>query len=184
MSSHSPVRLHRVPDFAFLAYGVRVGVRISRPSLLRRLDEVLPPGARPITGRVDCLYDWCVSTGAAPHTLRLDNQVVVQAVDLDTLLLRFASNVELTIAERAPRRIFIHAGVVSWRGRAIVLPGRSYAGKSRLVAALLREGATYYSDEFAVLDARGRVHAYPRQLSLRISAENRPRKRDALPLAA
>jgi hypothetical protein len=48
-----------------------------------------------------------------------------------------------------------------------VIPGRSHSGKSRLVAALVRAGATYYSDEYAVLDAKGRVHPYPKPLSIR-----------------
>src|SRR4029079_7212295 len=64
-------------------------------------------------------------------------------------------------------RIFVHAGVVGWNGRAIVMPGRSYSGKSTLVAELVRQGATYYSDEFAVLDSRGRVHPWARQLAIR-----------------
>ncbi len=61
----------------------------------------------------------------------------------------------------------MHAGVVGWRGRAIVIPGHSFAGKSTLVAALVRAGATYYSDEYAVFDAHGRVHPYARPLALR-----------------
>ena len=55
-----------------------------------------------------------------------------------------------------------HAGVVGWRGRAIVIPGRSHAGKSTLVAELVRRGAVYYCDEFAVLHETGRVHPYRR----------------------
>jgi hypothetical protein len=35
------------------------------------------------------------------------------------------------------------------------------------VAALLRAGASYYSDEFAVLDDRGLVHPFARPLSIR-----------------
>jgi len=35
------------------------------------------------------------------------------------------------------------------------------------VAALVRAGATYYSDEYAVLDDRGRVHPYARKLVIR-----------------
>ena len=71
------------------------------------------------------------------------------------------------VAMNARDRVFVHAGVVGWQGRAILLPGRSMAGKSTLVRALLAAGATYYSDEFAVLDAKGRVHPFPRRLSLR-----------------
>jgi len=36
-----------------------------------------------------------------------------------------------------------------------------------LVAELLRRGATYFSDEYALVDAEGRVHPYPRPLLLR-----------------
>jgi hypothetical protein len=56
---------------------------------------------------------------------------------------------------------------VGWRGRAIVIPGRSGAGKTTLVAELVRAGATYHSDEFAVLDASGRVHPFAKPLSVR-----------------
>src|SRR5277367_3536052 len=42
----------------------------------------------------------------------------------------------------------VHAGAVLWRGRALLLPGGTHAGKSSLVTELLRRGATYYSDEY------------------------------------
>jgi hypothetical protein len=73
----------------------------------------------------------------------------------------------LYVAEYASNRVFVHAGVVGWRGRAILLPGASGAGKSTLVAALLRAGASYYSDEYAVLDPHGLVHPFARRLSIR-----------------
>jgi hypothetical protein len=57
--------------------------------------------------------------------------------------------------------------VVRWRGKAIVIPGRSFSGKTTLTAELVKAGATYYSDEYAVLDAEGRVHPYRRRLSVR-----------------
>jgi hypothetical protein len=57
--------------------------------------------------------------------------------------------------------------VVGWRGKAIVLPGRSFSGKTTLVTALIRAGATYYSDEYAVFDERGRIHPYARPLGIR-----------------
>ncbi|HXM53668.1 MAG TPA: hypothetical protein VN913_10355 [Candidatus Binatus sp.] len=76
-------------------------------------------------------------------------------------------HVQLFVAEHAPRRVFIHAGVVAWKGQAVVIPGRTHFGKSTLVAALLRAGATYYSDEFAVVDSLGRIHPYPQLIGLR-----------------
>ncbi|HVS20619.1 MAG TPA: hypothetical protein VHD88_02160, partial [Pyrinomonadaceae bacterium] len=74
---------------------------------------------------------------------------------------------QLTVAEYAPRRVFVHAGVVGWKDRAILIPGLSHSGKTTLVDQLIRAGATYYSDEYAVLDERGRVHPYPRPLGMR-----------------
>ena len=72
------------------------------------------------------------------------------------------------IALHAPNHVFVHAGVVGVEDRAIVLPGRSFAGKTTFVAALVKAGADW-SDEYAVLDADGLVHPYPKPLSVRIN---------------
>jgi hypothetical protein len=61
----------------------------------------------------------------------------------------------------------VHAGAVVLNGRALLIPGSSHAGKSSLVAELLRRGAAHLSDEYALVDEEGRVHAYPRPLLLR-----------------
>jgi hypothetical protein len=67
--------------------------------------------------------------------------------------------------------------VVVWRGKAIVLPGRSLSGKTTLVAELVKAGATYYSDEYAVLDEAGRVHPYAQPLAIRESERLREQTR-------
>lgn len=99
-------------------------------------------------------------------------------------------DVDNAVAQRSRQMLFVHAGVVGWRGLAIVIPGRSYTGKSTLVAELVRRGAVYYSDEFAVLDDSGRVHPYRRApvlrdesqqpQNLRLLREDEPT--DALPI--
>ena len=71
--------------------------------------------------------------------------------------------------------LFVHAGVVGWRGLAIVIPGRGAIGKTRLVAELVRRGAVYYSDTFAVLDEAGRVHPYRGPIGLGEEGEGAPR---------
>ena len=73
----------------------------------------------------------------------------------------------MRIAREARDRIFVHAGVVAQYGRRALLPGSSFTGKTTLVAALVRAGATYYSDEYAALDSDGLVHPYPKPLSTR-----------------
>ena len=77
------------------------------------------------------------------------------------------SELELWVAEHAHGLIFLHSGVVAIDGRALLLPGRSLAGKTTLTAALLRAGAAYGSDEYAPLRPDGFVEAYPRPLWVR-----------------
>lgn len=97
----------------------------------------------------------------------LDGVVVAEAYDELELVRRALSELHLAVAVHASGVLFVHAGAVAWRGVGIVLPGRSMAGKSTLVRALVEAGAEYYSDEYAVLDPRGSLHPYPKPLSIR-----------------
>lgn len=78
-----------------------------------------------------------------------------------------ATDVHFRVALHARDWLFVHAGTVCVDGRAILLPGRTLSGKSSLVLALVRAGAAYFSDEYAVLSPAGEVHAYPKPLSRR-----------------
>ncbi len=89
---------------------------------------------------------------------------IVEAGEIDASL-EWA--VIATLARRVQGYVFLHAGVVAWGGRAILLPGRSHAGKSTLTAALVRAGADYYSDDCAALGPDGHVHPISRRLALR-----------------
>jgi len=101
------------------------------------------------------------------HLLYCGSALLSRTQELPQLLATLEQHAELLTAFRAKDYLFVHAGVVGWGGRAILIPGRSMSGKTTLVRALLDAGAEYYSDEFAVLDAEGRVHPYPVPLSIR-----------------
>jgi len=79
----------------------------------------------------------------------------------------FDSLVRIAVAEWAKTLIFVHAGCVGWRDKAIILPANSFYGKTTFVAELVRHGAIYYSDEYAVFDESGLVLPFARRLSLR-----------------
>ena len=96
-----------------------------------------------------------------------DCVLVDTARSIDQAAELIANDLHRWVAEHHPDLLFIHAGAVEWHGAGVVVPGRSYSGKSSLVAALLEAGARYLSDEFAPLDRDGNVHPYPRHLSLR-----------------
>lgn len=64
-------------------------------------------------------------------------------------------------------KVFVHSGVVGWKGKAIIFPASSYRGKTRLTTELVKRGAEYYSDEYAVIDKEGFVLPFPKYLSIR-----------------
>jgi hypothetical protein len=129
------------------SYGVPLRVELADESLLPSLADLLPFGTK---------------IGSDPHP---DAQAfaISSAVPSE----QFAREIMIHVANFAPDRVFVHAGVVGWRNRALLLPGPSFAGKSTLTAALVRAGATYYSDEYAVIDEAGWIHPYPRDLQMR-----------------
>lgn len=150
------------------AFGVTVAVTAD-PEHLAAVSEFLPPCSRPVTdppdrGRFALLKD----TDGGVLRVVCDEQSITAPFDLRLALGILDAELRMYIALHAPDHVFVHAGVVGMEDRAIVLPGRSFAGKTTLVAALVQAGAEYWSDEYAVLDADGLVHPYPKPLSLRI----------------
>lgn len=94
-------------------------------------------------------------------------ECIARNVTLDFAIDQICNVARLKVAEHAIGMTFLHAGVVQWRDKAIVLPAQSTQGKTSLVAELVRRGAVYFSDEYAVLDREGRVHPFPKPLSVR-----------------
>lgn len=159
---------------SFIAYGTRFGLRTRDLHALNRALEYLPHGWQPIPGgEVDILFSLHLAPGAEQpgatpcHSLYAGSELLARETDDTAVLSAFASHAQLFTAQHARDRLFVHAGVVAYEGRAILIPGHSWSGKSSLVRALVRAGAVYYSDEFALLDRRGWVYPYALPLSLR-----------------
>jgi hypothetical protein len=157
-------------------------VRVNDPALMARLLEILPPGWMPDDRpEVDHLYCLRAPVGESRpglrrfHVLYADGGPVWKSPSLDEALEQLEGLLHWDVSTGATERIFVHAGVAAWHGRAVVLPGRSMVGKSTLVEALVRQGAVYYSDEYAVIDGAGRVHPYARRLRLRGGGEREAR---------
>lgn len=168
-------RLHWKAGIAFTILGVRVGIRVNRPELLDPLMSHLPVGWRPIRlSAVERLYSviGADSTGLQESVHQVNflfgnAQQLAGTTQWEELCEAFESDVCFYAGQSTRTWLFVHAGVVGWKGCAVVIPGRTHSGKTTLVQALLEAGATYYSDEFAVFDREGRVHAFPRWLSVR-----------------
>jgi hypothetical protein len=158
------------------AFGVAVRISTDTEELRPRLAQLLPPGwvdAPPeelhVAPGVEVPHFGLFTHDGIEYVLMRDTAVLARS-DLNIALHVFDAQLRAYIALHSPNHIFVHAGVVGHRGRAIVIPGKSFSGKTTLVAELSRAGATYYSDEYAVLDQGGMVHPYAKPLSIRTDA--------------
>lgn len=154
------------------SYGVRFAVRANRPEMLQALTDYLPPvrcAARlqPKDRTYSLISSMSGGSSDDFHRLYVGSRLRLTSCDPLDLFDQLEGELQLHVGEMTRRFVFLHAGVVAWNGFGILLPGRSFCGKSTLVTALVRAGATYYSDEFAVLDENGDLYPYPRRLSLR-----------------
>jgi hypothetical protein len=155
----------------FESYGVTVAIEATDGDLLKEAEST---AHKALVNRLTIIEngspDHIFSIGRDPDgTFRLLKNG--EELSYDTSLSRFFkffnSMLRIAVAEHAEERVFVHAGVVGWKGRAIIIPAYSFRGKTTLVAELVKNGAQYYSDEYAVLDVDGRVHPFERSLSVR-----------------
>lgn len=164
---------------SFSCFGVTFGLRTNDVELFPVIANSLPPNTQQTKDlRVETIYSFLSpppssgNTRVRPFHLLYENATLMKRGQQSTDLFdTFENAVNLYICQHAEAYAFVHAGVVAWKGRAIVIPGPSRNGKSTLVKAFLRAGADYLSDEFAVFDGGGKLHPFPRPISLRTRRE-------------
>lgn len=119
---------------------------------------------------------WYREGPAAPEGARISRHDPLRTPSIEaigTTAQDLIDDLHLTIALHSRRHVFVHAGVVSWNGAAILIPGRSHSGKSTLVEELVRQGAGYCSDEYARVGNDGSITPYPRDIQLRVPGGSR-----------
>ena len=155
----------------FNCSGLRVSIAASQPSLLDSIVAMLEPEIQPtVPGEVDVAYQIKEEDGAVggeKYSLFEQEQLVGCDLNFAAALQLLERELHHFVAQHSKDHVFIHAGVVGWAGQAILLPGQTYSGKSTVVMELVRAGARYYSDEYAVIDPSGRVHPFRRPIRLR-----------------
>jgi hypothetical protein len=149
------------------SFGVQLELTLEPRDLEIELAEILPPGWRPGHPSAGAGHFRLRQTDTDEYTVVLGENTCLEGGTRDVALGMLDAQMRLFVATQAHEWVFVHAGVVAQAGRALLLPGESFSGKTTLVAALVLAGAVYYSDEYAVLDGDGRVHPYPRPLSIR-----------------
>ncbi len=157
--------------FDFECCGVAIRINAKSPDLIANVEErirSLIPGMirKERCESVAAVFDvWDDDSGRIAATDHHDIGIVL--LPPDDFFHALSTFLRVTIAENSPKFIFLHGGAIGWKGEGIVFPGDSFAGKTTLVAELVRLGAEYYSDDFALFDEQGRLHPFPRPLSIR-----------------
>lgn len=158
---------------AFECWGVPFRVDLDGSPRREAVLDRLPPGTRPApAGSSRAIHAAPVFALRPPgphypfHVITADGRESARIADADLALDAFEGEVRFHVCVHSPVMVFVHAGVVAWRGLGVVIPGFSGSGKSTLVAALVRAGATYYSDEYAVIAPDGGVHPFAKPIAL------------------
>ena len=157
----------------FECYGAAIVVASDVPGSLVPLMDRMPPHAEKVTLTEHGIARYRESevtfriARRDEFTCYVDLDSQVRTLSVDEAVCEIADRFDIAVSERSRNVIFVHAGAVAWKGQGIVIPGRTHAGKSSLVRALIEAGASYYSDEFGVIDPAGQLLPYARQLALR-----------------
>jgi len=160
-----------VTPFRFESYGVRVEItsnkqeivdraaQVARRSLLGEINEI---------GETDFDHRFVFNqTKGGTYSFVQNDRRITSGRSTKKFYKFFDSILRVSVGEYAVDRVFMHAGVVGWNGKAILLPADSFRGKSTLVAELVKNGASYYSDEFAIFDKNALVHPFARPVAMR-----------------
>lgn len=160
-----------VRPFRFESYGVLIEICSNDASLVAEAAAIMRSS---LLGHVREMPERAMEhrfdlnkTSGGTYILLQDGKRLASGRGRKKFLRLVDSIVSMTVGEFAVDRVFMHAGVVGWKGKAIIIPANSFQGKTTLVAELVRRGGSYYSDEFAIFDKEGRVHPFSRPLALR-----------------
>ncbi len=133
---------------------------VDHPLVARWLGGVLAPLeiGEPADGRYTMTGD--------PAQLDFDGEPIAEGTRSHALgMLLWHINREAV--SRSPDLVRVHAAVAARGDSAVLLPAEMEAGKTTLVAGLVRRGLSYLSDEVAAVEPHSlRVRAYPKALAI------------------
>lgn len=166
-------------SFELRAFGTRIRAAASSSAAFTLLDRCIFPSLPRYApdGEAPDLDLW-LEESAGKFELSAAGVPIGSAAEPVRLAPELVRVVDETVIRRLNPVRAMHAAVVAFGDGALLLPASSHSGKSFLAAELLRRGAVYYSDEYALIDPQGQVHPYPRPLLVR---NGTPEQKPVLP---
>ena len=170
MTSINSAAARSVRPFTFESYGVVAQIISNVQDIVdeaaRVAERSLVGQLHPVHGKkVEQVFE--VERTKSLYRLFVNGEGIASCRGKKKFFKFFDAIVRITIGEHAVDRVFMHAGAVGWKGKGIIFPAQSYQGKSTIVTELIRRGADYYSDDFAIFDKDGLLHPFPRIITMR-----------------
>jgi hypothetical protein len=159
-------------NFCFSSYGVSVRISSNSEEILERAASTARAALLGNLEEISCsdseqVFELPVEADGKIDIIQ-DGQTMISKEESSFRFWKYLDSlVRILVADHSPNLVFLHAAVVGWRQKAILIPGNSFFGKTTFVAELAKCGAEYYSDEYAIIDESGLVHAFPRPLTMR-----------------
>lgn len=156
--------------YSFSSYGVKISLEAFNREVIDKAKKesvgVLPLNPVEINF-AESEHRFVIDYDNGNYLVKKNGELERENTDLGHILKFLEKEIKLTVAEFAVSKVFIHAGAVSYKNRGIIFPAKSFQGKTTLTAELVKAGATYYSDDCAVLDENAMLHPFPKTLSMR-----------------
>lgn len=109
----------------------------------------------------------------SPYSYERGADLVYKHLALETVFRYVLWDLQWFASQNVRAFLALHAGAVTTREGAILLPASRDTGKSTLVASLLQRGFRYLSDEIGPIDpVTGRAYPFPKHLHLDQNALN------------
>lgn len=151
----------------FLALGHDFAVEADDHRIARQLEALLAALARP--GRAATRYEVRDrgETAARRWVVRFEGRHVVASPRAEHAVATLLWHVNQEAVRSCDRHVVLHAGAVALGERGVLLPGPMEAGKSTLVAGLVRGGLDYLTDEAVAVGLDdGAMWPFPKPLGL------------------
>jgi hypothetical protein len=151
----------------FETLGYRFAVRSTHAGIGRFVDEMFAacavPDARPVTwySIIDDL------PGDRPHAVYVDDDRGMVAADPARVLTYLTWSVNQQVIAHRGEHVLVHAAAAALDDVGVILPAATEAGKTTLVAGLVRAGFQYLTDEATAIDPVSlQLLPYPKPLSI------------------
>lgn len=155
--------------YGFASFGVKIGLIASSSQILNDMKAVvdyLPLNPSEISYE-DAEFHFSIDFFDGQYKFEKDEEEICVSSDKIHIFKFLENKLRITVAEFAVSNVFIHAGAVSINNKGIIFPAKSFQGKSTLTAELVKKGATYYSDDYTILDENAYLNPFAKNLSMR-----------------